>query len=179
VADLVIPNTFSPNTPAKSEEVNANFAAVATHVNLPPPTLPTSGVFLVRNQELFTNSPTWTTDATTDMFINNIPVVAGHTYGIWLQVNVEWASLAAGARWDVYTRINGADHRRLAIIQPISAGVSYWPLDVTVLWRPTVTRATDDLTIRVDEITNGADISFVGSATSPRTLAVFDYGVAV
>lgn len=32
-ADLVVPNTFTANTPAKASEVNANFNAVTTFVN--------------------------------------------------------------------------------------------------------------------------------------------------
>lgn len=175
MADLVIPNTFSPNTPAKADEVNANFDAVATHANRPPPVTPTSGVFLIRHLELTANSPVWTTSVTTDMVINNIPVVAGHTYGVRFDGIIDWASLATGARWDIYSRLNGVDHKRLAVIQPGVTGQTYWTIGNTVLWKPTVTASTDDMSVRVNEISNGADIQFIGG----RTLAVFDYGVAV
>lgn len=128
--------------------------------------------------EVSTSSPTYTDNSPTDMSISNIPVTAGHTYSIHLHSTLQWASLAAAARWDIYLRLNGADYRRFAVLQPGVTGVTYITLDHTVYWKPSVTRATDDIQVVVMELTQGADITFSGGTALTRTLAVFDQGVA-
>jgi hypothetical protein len=126
--------------------------------------------------EIGTSSPTYTDNTPTDMSILNIPVTAGHTYGVHFHSTVQWASMATAARWDIYMRLNGADYRRFAVLQPGTAGVTYLTVDQTVYWKPTVTRATDDIQVVVMEITDGADITFSGGTALTRTLAVRDLG---
>ena len=57
MVDFVIPNTFSPNTPAKSADVNANFDALETYVNALTATMLASGPRVLRRAELSDPSP--------------------------------------------------------------------------------------------------------------------------
>ena len=178
MANLVIPNTFSPNTPAKAEEVNENFDAIETHVNSIPPPVPQSTVGLVMAPfEAFASTAAYATSTTTDMVLNNVPVVAGRRYGIHLHTVVNFSSFEADARWDFMVRLNGADYRRVWIAQPVDVGISYFTVDGIVYWQPTVTRATDDLSLRMTQVNSTANtITLVGGPTIPRTLSVVDYG---
>jgi hypothetical protein len=142
-----------------------------------PQGAPGSGGLAVPYLELTASSPTYIDNTPTDMSISNIPVTAGHSYGIHLHTLVQWVSLAATARWDFYLRVNGADHRRFGVMCPGVTGTTYHTLDAMVYWKPTVTRATDDIQLVVMELTNGADITLSGGAALTRTLAVFDYGL--
>lgn len=137
---------------------------------------PGSGGLVVAPFEAFTNFAKSITDALTDMKLDNVPVTANHIYGITLHTIVNWSCLAANARWDIMCRINGVDYRRFAAVQPGIQGQAYVTIDSTIFWKPTVTRATDDISVFLTETTDGADVILSGAATLPRSLSLFDYG---
>lgn len=108
---------------------------------------------------------------------NNVPVVNGHTYGVKLDMEFEYASLDNDSRWDIYLRLNGANFKRFTVLQPNQGGFTMIPIAKEVFWKPTVTQATDDLTVYATEVVEGATITPSGSASLGRKLWVVDYGV--
>ncbi len=108
---------------------------------------------------------------------NNVPVVAGHWYGVKVDFEIEWASLDDDSRWDIWLRINGADFERFAILKPVQGGISFIPVAREIFWGPTVTRATDDLTVYANRVTAGSTITPSGAATLRRRMWIVDYGV--
>ena len=121
-------------------------------------------------------SATYSVTTNTDMALNDVPIIAGHTYGIHIHSVVQWVSVAVGARWDFYIRWNGVDHRRVAVICPGVTGTTFHTIDAMVPWKPAVTASTDDLVLRASESVDGADITLSGSATLTRTMSLFDFG---
>lgn len=107
---------------------------------------------------------------------NNVPVIGGNTYGIRVDFVLQWSSVDADARWDIYARINGSNFDRLAVINPGVVGISHQPVKGEVVWIPGATAATDDITIWAERVTAGAPITPSGSATLKRKLWIIDYG---
>lgn len=128
---------------------------------------------IVKYQEFSGSSSAYSADTVTDFLLSNVPVVSGNVYGIDLDCDYEWSSVDVDARFDVWARVNGVNHKRLAVIKPVMGGVAFFQLHKRVLWVPTVTQSTDDLTIFVDEVAGGAEIQFLG----PRTFMLIDMGV--
>lgn len=123
--------------------------------------------------EFSASSSAFAASTDTDLLKNNIPVVAGRTYGIRLHTTIQMASVAQDARWDIYAYLNGAQFKRMGILQFFSAGTNFIPVDAEVFWYPSVTQATDDLKIRLVMVTGGSTLALVGQ----RSLTVVDYGV--
>lgn len=108
---------------------------------------------------------------------NNVPVTAGHTYGIHLAMWVEYASLDNDSRWDIWARVNGADYERLSILKPATPGSSFQDASGVCFWVAPSTQATDDFTVYAQNAVAGATIAPAGSATLRRHLWIVDYGV--
>jgi hypothetical protein len=129
---------------------------------------------MVASWESASASAVYTTNANTDMVLTDVPVIANHTYGIHVHAIIEWAQLTAAARWDLAVRWSGGTpEKRLGIMQPGVNGTTFWPFDAMVFWRPTTTYATDDITFRLNEVANGADVTLNG----PRSISLIDWGV--
>ena len=108
---------------------------------------------------------------------NNVPVVAGRTYGINIQLMLVWDSLQANARWDIWCRINGANHQRFQACSPGYGGSTFVQVRGQVFWTPGVTQSTDDITTYAENVVSGALITPSGSGTLVRDLWIIDYGV--
>lgn len=135
---------------------------------------PAGATTLVAIQEKSTGSPSYSDTAYTDMFLNNVSVVAGNRYGIKLNVSVKVANVDVGSRWDLNIYKNGVHFKRFAILQPGTMNYSFHQINSEVYWVPTLTQATDDLALRVVRIAQGSVIDLV----SDRSLVLMDYGVA-
>lgn len=118
-----------------------------------------------------------TGDADLQLSWNNVPVVAGHTYGIFVDFVVEWDSFIVDSRWDIWCRINGVNFERYDILQPGVTGSGHQHIIGEVFWIPSVTASTDDISTWGDEVVNGADITPAGSATLRRKMKITDYGI--
>lgn len=121
------------------------------------------------------SSPTYSVDGVTDMAFGFTPV-AGNMYGFHFFSTVNFQSTSAAARWDVYIRVNGVNHRRLAIIQPGYNGQTYHTIDSLVFWTAPNASLTN-LDVYLDEITTGATVIFSCGTALTRTLNVYNYGV--
>lgn len=108
---------------------------------------------------------------------NNVSVVATHTYGINVNFTLEWSSLQTDARWDIWCRLNGVNFDRFQVIKPGIGGTMYVTVRGQVFWTPSVTQATDDISVFAEEVTDGANIQASGSVTLKRDLWIIDYGV--
>jgi hypothetical protein len=108
---------------------------------------------------------------------NNVPVVINHTYGIKVDFLLEWSSIDADARWDIWFKLNTVNIERFAVIQPVVLGVSYQPVRSEVFWVAPATLSTDDIEVFAQNVVGGASITPSGSATLKRKLWIVDYGV--
>jgi hypothetical protein len=109
---------------------------------------------------------------------NNVPVVNGNEYGINVEFSYEWASVAANARWDIWIRLNGVNWMRIDMIRFMSTGTAYGRVKAEEFWYPTVTRATDDVTLYAEQVNAGANFDIQAAATRKAKLWIIDYGVA-
>jgi hypothetical protein len=141
------------------------------------PTWQSNSTGIVAQQKLTSNSASWAADANTDMVLNNVPVIAGHTYGVHAHIDVQWSSVDVNARWVIRLRVNAVDNATIAHISPRVAGVAQLPVDALVYWVAPSTLSTDDFLIRVDMIATGASLVFEGSSTNPRWFTIFDMGI--
>lgn len=108
---------------------------------------------------------------------NNVPVIIGHTYGLFVDFTVDWSSVDVDAEWHFWVRLNGANLEKVAVLRPIVLGVSLQPVKGVVFWDAPATQSTDDFDVFADEIVNGATITPGGSATSKRKFWIVDYGI--
>lgn len=107
----------------------------------------------------------------------NVSVVIGHTYGIFVDFDMDWSSVDVDAEWHFWVRLNGANLEKFAILRPIALGVSLQKAQGVVFWDAPATLATDDFDVFAQEIVNGASITPTGSATSKRKFWIVDFGV--
>ena len=106
------------------------------------PTGPTGAVKQVFAPVEFSgNSVVYSATTDTDMLQNNIPVVAGRTYGIRLHTIIEHVSFANDARWDLIAYLNGSSFKRMAMWQKFGGGTDEVTIDAEVFWYPSVTQS--------------------------------------
>lgn len=126
---------------------------------------------LVKEQLLDTNSIGYTADGATDMFINNVPTIAGREYDIHLHAKV---LISAAGGWSIGCHVNGTRIGELGFVNEPAGTTKI--VDGTVTWLPSVTATTDDITVELDEFSGASTLTFQASADSPRTLKVKDIG---
>jgi hypothetical protein len=136
------------------------------------------GTNIITQQKLITNSSTFSADANSDMVLNNVSVLADHTYAIHLHADVEWSSTDADVRWVVRLRVNGVDNAVFADMLPRITGVAQIQLSSTVYWVAPSTQASDDFLVRLDEAVTGGTFMFQASTSNPRWLTFIDMGVS-
>lgn len=125
------------------------------------------------SQVLDTDSAGFIADGPTDMFLNNVPVVAGREYEVTL--HTKWGISAAG-QWSIGCHINGTRIGEFDIITEAAAGLGM--THGACLWHPTVTRATDDVTVELDEFGGASTLTFqAAGGDATRYLSVRDTGV--
>lgn len=107
---------------------------------------------------------------------NNIPVVNGNEYGINVEFSYEWASVAATARWDIWLYLNAVEWMRIDLLRFMATGTAYGRVKAEEFWRPTVTRATDDMAVYAEHVNAGATIDVQAAATRKAKIWVVDYG---
>lgn len=134
---------------------------------------------VVARQVLTANDTTRTGDATTDMVLNNVSVIAGHLYAVIIQ-GLGDLSAATGS-WQLNLLVNGTYVDTFSRITNEVAGASRHPINGMCTWEAPTTQATDDFTVQADERTGTADLTLIGGtdATSPpRTMLIVDLGDA-
>lgn len=140
------------------------------------PTGPTGATKLILPPlEIATNSPTYSAAGVhaTDLLYDNVPVVAGRTYGIRLNTDYQFQSLSQDARWDLYCYLNGSIFKRFAALKPSYGGTILDHIYSEVMWYPSVSQATDDIRVYAHYVSSSGAFTLVG----PRTLSIMDYGV--
>lgn len=125
----------------------------------------------IARQKLTTNSSGFTGDGATDMFINNVPVIAGRLYEIHLHSKY---LLSASGSWSVGCHINGTRIGEFDFANEAAGTTKMF--DGTVQWEPSSTQATDDITVELDEFAGASTLTLQASADSPRTLTLKDIG---
>lgn len=126
---------------------------------------------------LTTDGPVLSASALLDFSRNNVPVVAGHLYGVKLSTSYELASLSSDHRWDIWLRLNGGNLDRFAAIRPVQTGTILDVLEREVFWTAPETRATDDFTVYAQRVGGSGSFKIVGASTLSRYLSITDYGV--
>lgn len=108
---------------------------------------------------------------------NNVPVVAGRTYGIKVDMAMEVANASAAARWDIWVRLNGSNLERIQVIQPAVVAVAYVHVFGEIFWIAPTTQSTDDFTVYAEQVVSGSNLGPAGASTLKRKIWVMDYGV--
>lgn len=130
---------------------------------------------IIAQQVLTTDNGPHSADATTDMALSNIPVIAGHTYAIHVHSACQLAG-AAASRWIVNLFLNGVVFDRIDDFHNLTAATLNGVIDGTVYWTPSTTQATDDIDVRLDEISGTQTFELFGGGPPNRTLTVTDLG---
>lgn len=137
---------------------------------------PTPG--LIRQIVVTTNSPPYSSGSTvTDLVLPDVPLLGGVTYSIHYHDLAEFSSVNAEARWILEARVDGDEIDRMADLKPRSTGVSYWVIDSTTYYTPSIS-GDYDIDILITEIVDGAGIELQGNSTDAfRHLTVRCEGV--
>jgi hypothetical protein len=131
---------------------------------------------IVAEDEWDTANGPHSADADTDMVLNNVPQVNGRRYWAHVHVgSVEYATLAAAARFIVTLKRNGAVIDRFSDFMGPS-GTYRRELDAWCKFTATATGATDDFVVAVDELADNSTIEFEASSTALRRFEIIDTG---
>jgi hypothetical protein len=128
---------------------------------------------VIAQEALTANSTGYTVDTTTDMNLDNVPVVAGRIYAICLDVPY---SISAAAQWALDCNINGSLFGRFGWV--LSDASENGHISGRVWWEPSVTASTDDIAVVANEVSGAGTLTLNGSATAPRSLTLIDMGLA-
>jgi hypothetical protein len=113
--------------------------------------------------------------AVTDLVLNNLPTIAGHTYEF--RVHTPSQVSAVISRWILTLNVNGVVFDRLCDWRNRSAVVHDQMLEGTCTWIAPATQATDDFAVGIDEVTaTAATCTLTGAATARRRFEVVDLG---
>jgi hypothetical protein len=114
--------------------------------------------------------------AVTAIVLNNVPVIAGHTYAFHLHTPSQMTAVIA--RWIATLNVNGVVTDRLDDKRNPAAAVHDQMMDGTCYWIAPATRATDDFAVGVDEVTATAStLTLTSAATARQTFTCTDLGV--
>jgi len=119
-----------------------------------------------------TNDGPYSGDSNTDFAINNIPAIAGRT--IEFSFNSRY-SLDAAGEWALELMVNGTKVDEVGYIRDASAGSGR--VSGIGQWTPSTTQATDDIVVFANELSGTSQLTFVGSANTPRYLTPKDIGI--
>jgi hypothetical protein len=164
--------TVLPRMLLTSTEVEISHPASST---IPSYAIPRG---IIDQQPETTNDGPHSADAATDFALNNVPVIAGHTYALHLHTDLAFASVDVASRWVLRLRVNGSNEAVFEDCEPRVGGVTRRMVDATCYWVAPTTQATDDFTVFADEVAGaGADITLEASGTNPRWFTISDCGV--
>jgi hypothetical protein len=114
--------------------------------------------------------------AVTAMVLNNVPVIAGHTYAFHLHTPSQVSAVIS--RWITTLNVNGVVVDRLTDWRNTTAAVHDQVQDGTCYWVAPTSQATDDFAVGVDEVTaTAATCTFPSAATARQTFTVTDLGI--
>lgn len=138
---------------------------------------------LVKWTYLQDNSDEYTADGTTDLVVNNVPVVNGRLYLVLFRSQIQLPDQGAGntdQRWNLLLRVNDITVDRFCTVANTTDAVGTDTTETVtavgrLYWTATATQATDDFEVYADN-TSGADPSLTLQATpkARRYLAIFD-----
>lgn len=127
---------------------------------------------IIARQILSTNSSTFTTDATTDFVLNNVPVDSSRLYAINLHA---LGNLSNTGDWSIDVYADGVLLDQLTRLDSDDGAVNHTlMIQARLLWEPAT--GTPDLDIRVDELSGTGDLAFFGTGTLRRQFWVEDVG---
>jgi hypothetical protein len=131
---------------------------------------------IIRQQDLIVSeSSAHSTSGLTDMVLNDVPVVIGHSYAIHLH---SLGSLSADTgTWRLLLRLNGSDIGCLDVVRNPSVAAVSMLADGTVWWKAPATQATDDFTVYAELQSGSTNLQLTASSTLHRTLTVADHGI--
>jgi hypothetical protein len=123
-----------------------------------------------------TTSSVFTASTFLDLFQNNVPVVNGRSYGIGFNFELGVGGFGGDPtpRWDFAIYINGVHYKKIAQLMDPRTGLWTQRFSGEVMWYPTVTQSTDDISIWAQEVSEGIVWEL---SNSYRSLRVVDYGV--
>jgi hypothetical protein len=114
--------------------------------------------------------------AVTDMVLNNVPVIAGHTYEFRVHTMAEITAVIS--QWILTFNVNGVVTDRFVKWRNPTAAAFDSMVEGTCYWVAPTTQATDDFAVGVDEQTaTAATCLLAGSGTVRRTFTCTDLGV--
>jgi hypothetical protein len=114
--------------------------------------------------------------AVTDMVLNNVPVIAGHTYEFKVHTMVEVTAVIS--QWILTFNVNGTVTDRFIKFRNPTAAAFDQMAEGTCRWVAPTTQATDDFAVGIDEQTaTAATCLLAGAATVRRTFTVDDLGI--
>lgn len=132
------------------------------------------------------NSETYDADATTDMVLSNVPVVAGRLYKV--ELHSQWSMPDQGVgvtdqSWNILLHLNGVTIDRFGRVanQTDVVGTDEavtGTIHQRLYWAPSVTAATDDLAVFADSLGSNSMLTFQATPRAKRTLTLFDVGLA-
>lgn len=123
------------------------------------------------------SSSTYSVSTATDMALTDVPVIAGRTYAVHLHSLVEFASLAAAARWLIHFRVEGAQIDRFWDLHPNLTGTMHFMIDAICYWTPDIT-GDFDIDVYAENNVGGATVQFQANGTNVfRKLTVHDKGI--
>lgn len=137
----------------------------------------TTGTNIVAQQKVTASGSTFASSATSDFALNNVSVIAGHTYSVHLSSTITLATVNASTEWIIRLRVNGANTATFYDLQPVQTGTIQMTIDTTVFWVAPITQASDDLTVFCELAISGSTFQFYGSGTTPRWFTLMDMGV--
>ena len=124
---------------------------------------------IVARHTLTADSAALSDNGTANWLLDEVSVDASRLYVIHLHSVVQ---LSVAAWWTVDVR---ADASLLAVLDNRITSDTFYTVHARVLWEPST--GTPDLDIQVqDVLAAGGTLTFIGSATSPRSLWVEDIG---
>lgn len=127
---------------------------------------------VIAQHKLTSNSAAYSADSLTDMALTNVPVVGGRIYAIEFHSRLTLSGLGS---WAIECNINGV---KVDEFGWIVGDTIQNTLTGRVLWEPTVTASTDDITVTANELGGTATLTLTAAGAVPRYLALIDLGVA-
>lgn len=117
-----------------------------------------------------TDSGAHSATTTTDMVLNNVPVIIGHWYEITLHTQV---TLSGTGVWLLDLLVNTVAYDRLWRIDQVNP---VHTADATSYWLAPATASTDDFAVRATESSGTATLTLNGAAGALRWLSIKDLG---